>query len=75
MDELSRAWRETAPRLNQREVRLDLREVTYSDASGKQVLREIFRVTQADLVTRSPWSEYLANEIRNGKSNNGTMGA
>jgi hypothetical protein len=44
---------------------MDLRNLTYSDAAGKQLLREIFRETGAEILTSSPWSQYLANEIRN----------
>jgi anti-anti-sigma regulatory factor len=61
--ELSRAWMETAPQLGQRNLLIDLRNVTYSDAIGKQALQEIYTQTQAKLVTSSPWTQYLAEEI------------
>ena len=61
--ELSKAWRETAPRLGSRKVSLDLRDVTYSDEAGKQVLREIVAQTKAELVTSTPLTKYLAQEI------------
>jgi anti-anti-sigma factor len=63
--ELSRAWSEAAPRLGTRKVSIDLRDVTYSDEAGKQVLRDIFAQTNADLVTSSPLTKYLAQEISN----------
>lgn len=62
--ELDRAWRETFTTLRGRSVRLDLCNVTYSDAGGKRALRQIFKQTRADIVTSSPWSEYLAAEIK-----------
>ena len=65
MAELGKAWRETAPRLVGRKVSLNVRNVTYADAGGKQVLRQIFTETGAELVTGSPWTQYLADEIRN----------
>jgi hypothetical protein len=63
--ELNRAWREAAPRLGEKLLSLDLRNLTYSDASGKRLLRQIFRETGAEIVTSSPWSQYLADEVRN----------
>ena len=37
--ELGRVWAETAPLLASRKLIIDLHNVTYADASGKQVLR------------------------------------
>src|ERR1017187_2949732 len=61
--ELSRAWLETAPRLASRKLSLDLRNVTYTDVSGKQVLYEIFAQTGASFVTSTPSTQYLAQEV------------
>lgn len=61
--ELSRAWSELALRLGARKVSIDLRDVTYCDEAGKQVLREIVAQTNAELVTSSPLTKYLAQEI------------
>ena len=66
--ELRRIWMETTPRLGARKLSLDLRNVTYSDAGGEQVLREIFAQTNAELVTSTPWTQYLAEQIKNSKS-------
>jgi hypothetical protein len=54
---------ETAPQLGQKTVIIDLRNVIYADALGKQVLREIYAQTHATLVASSPWAQYLAEEI------------
>jgi anti-anti-sigma regulatory factor len=62
--ELSRVWLETAPQLGQRTSSLDLRDVTYADAAGKQILRDIYDQSLAEITTASPWSQYLAEEIR-----------
>lgn len=67
VEELKRAWMELVPRLGGKQLQLDLRNVTYSDAGGKDVLREIVGKTQAELITSSPWTQYLAEEIRNSK--------
>ncbi len=61
--ELDNAWKEIAPRLSNRRLSIDLRNVIYSDPKGKQVLREIYAQTHATLVTSTPWTEYLAQEI------------
>ncbi len=70
VEELNRVWSETTPRLEGKKVQLDLRDVTYSDAAGRQVLRAIYAQTRAELIAESQWSQHLANEIRN---SNGTM--
>jgi len=63
--EISRAWMETAPRLASRKLSLDLRNVTYADALGKQALRHIHAQSGAELIVSTPWTQYLAEEIRN----------
>jgi hypothetical protein len=65
--ELSRSWLEIAPRLGDRKFSLDLREVTYSDSGGKELLREIYAQTHAQLRTGTLWAQYLADEIKNAK--------
>jgi len=42
----------------------DLRDVTYMDASGMQVLRQIFRETSAAFVANTPLTESFANQIQ-----------
>jgi anti-anti-sigma factor len=61
--ELSRVWMEAAPKLGPKDVTIDLRNVTYADSTGKRALREIYVQTQARLVSSSPWTQYLADEI------------
>jgi ABC-type transporter Mla MlaB component len=63
VEELSRAWTELAPRLDQRKLSLDLRNVTYADVAGKAVLRAIVAESKAEIVASSPWTQYLAEEI------------
>lgn len=64
VEELKRAWMQTSAQLDGKKLSLDLRNVTYSDAVGKALLRDIVARTQAELVTSSAWSQYLADEIR-----------
>ena len=61
--ELNRVWVETAPQLGSRTLSIDLRNVIYADAAGKQALREIYAQTHARLIATSPWAQYLAEEI------------
>ena len=62
--ELSRAWTELEPRLGQRKLSLDLRSVMYADAEGTAVLRAIVAERNAEVVASSPWTQYLAEEIK-----------
>jgi anti-anti-sigma regulatory factor len=61
--ELSRVWREAAPGLASRKLLLDLRNVTYADADGTKALREIYSRTNAEVVTGTPWTQFLAEQI------------
>lgn len=61
--ELRRVWEETAPQLGAKTLSIDIQEVTYADASGKEALRDIYAQTDATLIASSPWAQYLAEEI------------
>jgi anti-anti-sigma regulatory factor len=61
--ELNRAWVETVPRIGSRRVEIDMRNVIYADAAGKQVLRTIFSQSGAKLVGSSLGIQDLAEEI------------
>jgi hypothetical protein len=61
--ELSLVWAETAPRLANRKLAVDLRNVMYMDDQGKRALGAIHAETGAELVTGTPWTEFLAKEI------------
>jgi hypothetical protein len=69
VDELSKAWRETAPRLGTKKVSLNVRDLTYSDTEGKEVLKEIVAQTSAEILTSTPSTKYLAQEISTPKAN------
>ena len=62
-EELDRAWKEQAHSLAARRLSLDLRDITYSDSSGTDVLREIYSQTRAELVAGNPWTHFLAQEV------------
>jgi hypothetical protein len=61
--ELSRAWLDTVPQLGNKTLSIDLQNIMYADAPGKQVLRQIYAQTHARLIASSPWAQYLAEEI------------
>ncbi len=42
---------------------MDLRTTTFADAEGIRVLRAIYAQTGAELLTATPWTQYLAEEI------------
>jgi anti-anti-sigma regulatory factor len=66
--ELDRVWVEAAPRLQSKKLVIDLHNVTYADASGKQVLRDIYAQTHAELVATTPWTQFLAEEVTANKA-------
>jgi len=61
--ELDRVWLEAAPRLQSKKLVIDLHNVTYADANGKQVLRDIYAQTHAQFVATTPWTQFLAEEV------------
>jgi hypothetical protein len=64
VEELNRVWADTAPRIASKKLSLDLRNVTFADAGGELVLKEIYAQTGAELVTSTPWTQYLAEAIK-----------
>lgn len=62
-DELGRVWAEAAPRIRSKELSVDLRNVTYVDAVGKRVLKDIFSQSDAKLVADPLGAQDLAKEI------------
>ena len=72
--ELDRVWLETAPRLASKKLIIDLHNVTYADATGKQVLSTIFAQTRAAFITNTPWAQFLAEEVTANKAVNAEEG-
>jgi hypothetical protein len=54
---------DTAPRLATKKLIIDLHNVTYADAAGKNVLRAIYAQTHAAFITNTPWAKFLAEEV------------
>ena len=68
--ELDRVWVESAPRLTTKKVIIDIHNVTYADAAGKNVLRTIYAQTHAEFITNTPWAQFLAEEVTASKAAN-----
>jgi anti-anti-sigma regulatory factor len=66
--ELSRVWVESAARFAGKGLVLDLRGVTYADASATQLLCEIYEQTHAELIAGTVWTRSLAEHIKRGES-------
>ncbi len=62
-NELGRLWEEKAPAAGGKKLSIDLRGTTYADAGGIKVLRAIYSQTKATILTDTPWTEYLAEEV------------
>ena len=67
--ELGRTWTGLAPAMGNRKLSIDLCNTTYADAGGIQALRDIYLQTAAEFVTGTPWTEYLAKQIKGQRAN------
>ena len=61
--EVDRTWSELAPSIGKQKVLIDLCNATYADATGISVLHKIYSQTAAELITSTPWTQYLAEEV------------
>jgi len=61
--EFGRLWEEKSQTIAGKKLTIDLRGTTYADAGGINVLRAIYSQTQAAILTGTPWTEYLAEEV------------
>jgi hypothetical protein len=64
--EFDRTWHSLAPSLESKKLRVDLREVSYIDARGQQILSDICKNTGADFQTDSMWIDWMVQEARQG---------
>jgi hypothetical protein len=67
--ELDRLWEQTSPSVAAKTLSLDLRDTTYADAGGIRVLRTIYSQAKAEILTSTPWTQYLAEEITRKQEN------
>jgi hypothetical protein len=60
--ELARTWHDLWDSARQKRLLLDLREMTFADHKGTQILQEIVRATGAEVIADSPLTRYFANQ-------------
>lgn len=69
--ELARTWKLLVPSLNSRKCSFDLCNVTYVDADGRQLLREIYEQSGASFISNTPLSkQFAADAMRIGDQEN-----
>lgn len=68
--ELGRVWKETAPRLADRKVVLDLSDVTYADSGATELLLDMYAQTHAEILAGTVWTQSLADYITRGDAQN-----
>jgi hypothetical protein len=59
--ELGRTWHDLWTSIKPKPLRLDIRGVIFADQKGSRILREIVRVTGAEIVADSPLTQHFAN--------------
>jgi hypothetical protein len=64
--ELGNTWRELWLAAQQKPLRLDLCGVSFVDGNGARILREIVRVTGAEVFADSPLTQHFANQAKSG---------
>ena len=62
VDEVNRSWRSVEPLIGSKELNLDIRDVSFADNRGRQLLREIYDKTRAAFLTDSPLTKYYAEQ-------------
>jgi hypothetical protein len=62
VEEFNRSWQSLEPLPSSRELQLDLREVAFVDAKGRELLRKIYQQTNARFLTDSPLTRYFADD-------------
>lgn len=61
--ECKQAWLVLKPTLQGKRLSLDLRDVTFVDEAGLELLREIYRATRAFLLSDSPLTSHFAEQV------------
>ncbi len=61
--ECRQAWLGLNPTLHGKQLSLDLRDVTFIDEAGLELLREIYRATRAYVLSDSPLTSHFAEQV------------
>ena len=62
--ELGQNWRDLWASTKRKKLRLDICEVSFVDRKGTQILREIVRATDAEILADSPLTQYFASQAQ-----------
>ena len=68
-EELAAVWGDLATTLDKCSATLDLRDVTYVDVSGMQVLRQICRDKHPAILAGSPLTDSFAEQAQRNTTN------
>ena len=63
VEECERTWQAIREDVKSKQLRLDLRGVTFVDGRGTELLREIRRTSGAEVLADSPLTKYFAEQI------------
>lgn len=74
VDELDRAWRSLAAGGSSSDLVIDIRNVAFVDARGKEVLRRIHQQANASFLANTPLTEMYAAEAKRQSAENGKGG-
>jgi hypothetical protein len=74
VEECRQVWQALIPTLAPKQLSLDLRGLTFVDASGTQLLREIYRATAAEMLTDSLLIRHFAEQAMRQTVSNGSKG-
>lgn len=64
VNELRQAWQEQAKLVGEKRILVDLCGVTHVNADGIGILADMHRETGAEFLTRTPMTQYFAEEAR-----------
>lgn len=62
VEELCRVWQSVASSPDSRELQIDLREVSFADHNGRDLLRQIYQRSGAIFLADSPLTQHFADE-------------
>jgi len=71
VDELDRAWHSLENGANSKALCIDIRNVAFVDAKGKEVLRSMHQATKASFLANTPLTEMYAAEAKRHSAKNG----
>lgn len=74
VEEFNRSWQSLEALPSSRELQLDLREVAFVDAKGRELLRKIYQKTNARFLTDSPLTQYFADDAMQQSPREGEQG-